>query len=137
MKKQDTIALYREAYLEGKSDDARRKFDEKEINKQYQVIMTWKRRHGNAKADTSTSPATPAAIADTIRKMVKAVGDLPYLNEGDMHMLLEATDQLRNAIANYEINKLDRQLAELTSSRDDIQNRINQLENQLRERRGY
>ena len=44
MKKTDTIALYLEEYLNGKSDEDRQRFYEKPVEKQYSTIMAWKRR---------------------------------------------------------------------------------------------
>lgn len=68
MKKTETIALYRDAFLEGKDEETRRKFDEKDINKQYSSIIAWRRRR-NISSDDDEQPS--AALALELLKKAK------------------------------------------------------------------
>ncbi len=76
MKKEETIKMYQEAYLAGRSDEARTVFLAKSVAKQYSCIMAWRHRmrHSNKTTDGSE-------IIDHLRVARKRLGTATEINE--------------------------------------------------------
>lgn len=131
MKKSETIALYRDAYLEGRDEIDRRNFEQKDEARQYAAIMSWKRRQDIA-AGVKEVPAvpTPAIILDLIKKAHKALLSLDDLNPKDTAKLSEACGKLKEDIDSYGMIVKGRRLKELRSRLSDLSREIEQLENE-------
>lgn len=125
MKKTETIALYRDAFLEGKDEIDRRKFEEKDIDRQYAAVMAWKRRKTLAEAAGNSSAASIAAMLKNARK---SVAELPELSPKESERLLALVDSLREDIAGFEFIKKGRLLRALRSQRSSLDKEIEQLE---------
>lgn len=126
MKKSETIALYREAFLEGKDEIDRRKFEEKGEDRQYAAVMAWKRRKALAAAADKNNPGM---IAATIKNLRKTLVELPELPPKEAEKLLSLADALRDDIANFELIKKGQLLRKLRSQRSSLDREIEQLEN--------
>lgn len=127
MKKADTIALYREAFLEGKDEIDRRRFDEKDETRQYNVIMSWKRRQGLTAKREETSVAS---LIESIRKIDKIIPNLPELSEKEAAKIKSAAQSIIGNVDNFDQIKKARRLRELKSQRSSLEREIELLESQ-------
>lgn len=127
MKKSDTIALYKDAYLEGRDEIDRRAFYEKDEARQYAAIMSWRRCQEQAATDRD---ASPSAIYDMLKKARKVLLALNELSPKDRERLSAATNELKNDIDNFDIILKGRRLRELRSQRDSLAKEIEMLENE-------
>lgn len=127
MKKSETIALYRDAYLEGKDEIDRRSFEEKDEARQYAAIMSWRRRQEQAATDRE---ASPSAVLEAVKKARKVLLALNELAPKDRERLSAATAELKNDIDNFEIILKGRRLRELRSQRSSLDKEIEQLESE-------
>ena len=86
MKKEETIKMYQEAYLAGRSDEARTVFLAKSVAKQYSCIMAWRHRmrHSNKTTDGSE-------IIDHLRVARKRLGTATEINEQELRTIDCAT----------------------------------------------
>ena len=100
MKKTETIALYRDAFLEGKDEETRRKFDEKDINKQYSSIIAWRRRR-NISSDDDEQPSAALAL-ELLKKAKKVINDLDSLSPRDSEKLWDAANEVAGDVNNFE-----------------------------------
>ncbi|MDE6576678.1 MAG: hypothetical protein K2K58_00700 [Muribaculaceae bacterium] len=138
MKKTETIALYKEAFLAGKPDEVRRRFEEKDIEKQYSSIIAWKRRQHKG-APIQQDAFTPASILETLRKIKSAVPDLPSLSQGETESLLGVLGEITSDIHNFErikkgqlLSKLESEQAEINRQRESLQQKIENLSQELK-----
>lgn len=127
MKKSETIALYKDAYLEGKDEIDRRSFEEKDEARQYAAIMSWRRRQEQAATDRE---ASPSGVLDAVKKARKVLLALNELSPKDRERLSAATAELKNDIDNFEIILKGRRLRELRSQRSSLDKEIELLENE-------
>lgn len=131
MKKSDTIALYRDAYLEGRDEVDRRNFEEKDENRQYAAIMSWKRRQEIAAgAKEAVNANTPNGVYDLVKKAHKALLALNELQQKDQLRLMEAVDRLKEDTDNFEQILKGRRLKELRAQLSNLNREIEQLENE-------
>ncbi|MDE6421927.1 MAG: hypothetical protein K2K95_00750 [Muribaculaceae bacterium] len=127
MKKSDTIALYRDAYLEGRDEIDRRAFYEKDEARQYAAIMSWRRRQEQATTDRE---ASPSGVYDLIKKARKVLLALNELAPKERERLSVAANELKTDIDNFEIILKGRRLRELRSQRDSLAKEIEMLESE-------
>ncbi len=127
MKKSDTIALYRDAYLEGRDEVDRRAFYEKDEARQYAAIMSWRRRQEQAATDRE---ASPSGVYDLIKKARKVLLALNELAPKEKERLSIAANELKNDIDNFDIILKGRRLRELRSQRDSLAKEIEMLESE-------
>lgn len=127
MKKSETIALYRDAYLEGKDEIDRRSFDEKDEARQYAAIMSWRRRQELAAAGKE---ASPSFVLETVKKARKLLLALNELVPKDRERLSAATAELKDDIDNFELILKGRRLRELRNQRSSLDKEIEQLESE-------
>ena len=88
MKKSETIALYRDAYLEGRDEIDRRAFEEKDEARQYAAIMSWRRRQEQAATDREASPAAVLEAVKRARKVLLALTELAPKADSYKHLKL-------------------------------------------------
>lgn len=127
MKKSETIAMYREAYLEGKDEIDRRSFEEKDEARQYAAIMSWRRRQEQAATDRE---ASPSAVLEAVKKARKVLLALNELAPKDRERLSAATAELKADIDNFDIILKGRRLRELRSQRSSLDKEIELLESE-------
>lgn len=127
MKKSETIALYKDAYLEGRDEIDRRAFYEKDETRQYAAIMSWRRRQEQAATDRE---ASPSGVYDLIKKARKVLLALNELAPKDKERLSVASNELKTDIDNFDIILKGRRLRELRSQRDSLAKEIEMLENE-------
>lgn len=127
MKKSETIALYKDAYLEGKDEIDRRSFEEKDEARQYAAIMSWRRRQEQAATDRE---ASPSAVLEAVKKARKVLLALNELAPKDRERLSAATAELKSDIDNFDIILKGRRLRELRSQRSSLDKEIEMLESE-------
>ncbi|MDE5874497.1 MAG: hypothetical protein K2H15_02525 [Muribaculaceae bacterium] len=139
MKKTETIALYKEAFLAGKDEETRRRFEEKDVEKQYGSIIAWRRRQKKSQSEQEeTDVMTPAAIIDCLKKIKKNIPDLPTLGQTEAEKLLSLTGEIADDVRNFErikksqlLSRLESEQQEIDRQRNSLQERINNLRNEL------
>lgn len=129
MKKTDTIALYIDEYMSGKSDEDRNKFLEKPVDKQYAAIMAWKRRKEIAGA--SGSPASPAAMMEVLKKIKKTIPELDNLSQKDADKLRSTLNEIIYDIDNFDKIKKAQLLRELENEKDRISRQGEDLDRKI------
>lgn len=127
MKKSETIALYRDVYLEGRDEIDRRSFEEKDEARQYAAIMSWRRRQELA---ATGKEASPSLVLETVKKARKLLLALNELAPKDRERLSSATAELKEDIDNFDLILKGRRLRELRSQRSSLDKEIEQLENE-------
>ena len=95
MKREDTIKLYAEDFLKGKSDKVREAFYAKSLDKQYASIMAWKKR-----VSEKGMPQT-ATIGDVMNPL------------RDKSKIEESMARIREAIEDFEATKRQRAIDNL------------------------
>ncbi len=129
MKKTDTIALYLEEYLNGKSDEDRQRFYEKPVEKQYSTIMAWKRRREIA--NSNANPTSVSAMVETFKKIKKAIGELDTLSPKDADRLRGALNEIYYDIDNFDKIKKSQLLRELESEKERIARESENLDKKI------
>lgn len=129
MKKTDTIALYIDEYLNGKSDEDRQKFYEKSVEKQYSTIMAWKRRREIA--NSNANPASVSAMVETFKKIKKAIGELDSLSPKDADRLRTGLNEIYSDIDNFDKIKKSQLLRELESEKERIARESENLDRKI------
>ncbi len=133
MKKTETIALYRDEYLKGKSEEECIRFDEKDIEKQYGAIMAWKRRTKAAAADKVKNDVSVSAIVAVLKKAKADIPTLKTLSDNDKSKLYEALNGALDEVTNFERYKKMELLRHLESERDKITKQGDDLTRQIDE----
>ncbi|MDE6532959.1 MAG: hypothetical protein K2M27_05440 [Muribaculaceae bacterium] len=128
MKRHETIALYREAFLEGKDEIDRRRFDEKPEDKQYAAIMAWKRRQ--SLSSESRDKVSAAAIAESLKRVKKDVEMLTELSQKDSEKLKAIIDSIDYDIVNFDLIQKGKRLRMLKSQRSSLDREIEILESE-------
>lgn len=132
MKKTDTIALYRDAYLAGRDEDDCRAFDEKDVARQYAAIMSWKRRQelASVAASRPAGQGSVASVIEAVRNACKTLQAMDELSARDSERLTEAVSQLRYELENFEGIRKGRRLRELRNRRIELDREIGLLESE-------
>lgn len=128
MKKSETIAMYRDAFLEGKDEIDRRRFDEKTEDKQYAAVMAWKRRLALSSGPREKSSA--AAIADSLKRIKKEIEQLTDLSPREATKIHAMIESISYDITNFDLIKKGRRLRQLKSQRQNLDREIELLENE-------
>ncbi len=130
MAKIDTINKYMEQYLAGKSEKAIQRFREKDIDKQYQSIMTWRynmRKRGVDVGDDREGKD----IVDDLRGVRRRIDRCRVLDEElldeverELQSLIDYVQQTRRRLRVSEIERLE-------SRRNEIEERLQTLRRQV------
>lgn len=118
MSKADTVNKYIDAFLEGKDAEAALRFREKDINRQYQSIMTWRyNRRKKEKAVEEAAEPAPVEMLRNLRKTLERNRDLSgeQLEEltSEVTSLLDFITALRHNLRLREIEQLERRREEI------------------------
>lgn len=128
MRKVDTVALYREAFLEGKDNEAREKFDAKDLDRQYIAIMNWKRRQ-KALAEVNDANSAASLIA-SLKGIKKSIATLPEISSKEADKIISTLNAIGDDVKNFEAIRKSRRLAELKSQRFSLEREIRMLEDE-------
>lgn len=142
MKKSETIAFYKEAFLAGKPEDVRRKFEEKDMEKQYSSIIAWRRRQRKAAPSEEdkgeAALPTPADILSSLRKIKEEVPALENLPHEIREQMLGVLGEITSDVHNFDrikksqlLSKLENEQEEINRQRDSLQQRIDSLRQEL------
>ncbi|MDE5887657.1 MAG: hypothetical protein K2H46_08735 [Muribaculaceae bacterium] len=144
MKKTETIALYKEAFLAGKPEDVRRKFEEKDVEKQYSSIIAWRRRQRKSSVDApeeekmEKQPLTPTSILESLREIKNTIPTFDELPHEMRDQLLSVLGEITSDIHNFDrikksqlLSKLESEQEEINRQRDTLQQRIDSLRQEL------
>lgn len=144
MKKTETIALYKEAFLAGKPEEIRRKFEEKDVEKQYSSIIAWRRRQRKSTADApeeekmEKQPLTPSSILASLREIKNTIPTFDELPHEMREQLLGVLGEIISDIHNFDrikksqlLSKLESEQEEINRQRDTLQQRIDSLRQEL------
>lgn len=127
MKKEDTIKLYAEKYLEGKSEEKRNEFFAKDVNRQYSAIMAWKRRE-SLKDEEALNVNDLLRHLRSLRRLIPLIEDL---TSKDIDKLTAETDEIRKLLDSYESEKARKELERLEREQQELQQRIEMLKNRV------
>ncbi len=122
MKKEETIKMYLDAYLEGKSDMARQSFMAKSAAKQYSCIMAWRHRmrHSNRTTDGSE-------ILDHLKVVRKRVTGAVDINEQELRTIETELAAIRDGVNVFRANQKAREIQELEQKQAQIMERLRML----------
>lgn len=126
MKKEDTIKMYIDAYLEGKQEDARAKFMLKDIDRQYSAIMAWRYRRSR-RNDGEDNAGAGAAILEFLinaRKKLAATVDLTDQELRDIDLEMSAFSKTMDKFLQQ---RTQRQIADLERRRQEIEEKLRLL----------
>lgn len=142
MKKTDTIAFYKEAFLAGKPEEVRTRFEEKDVEKQYSSIIAWRRRQRKAESKneepTPEDTLTPASIIDSLKQIKDAVPQLESIAQHEREQILGLLGDITSDIHNFDrikksqlLSRLESEQQEIDRQRNSLQERINNLRQEL------
>lgn len=130
MAKIDTINKYMEQYLAGKSEKAIQRFHEKDVDKQYQSIMTWRynmRKRGVDIGDEREGKDIVEELRGVRRRIDRCRSlDEQLLDdvERELQSLIEYVQQTRRRLRVSEIERLE-------NCRNEIEERLQALRRQV------
>ena len=127
MKKSETVAMLRDAFLAGKDAEAIEKFDAKDLEKQYISVMNWKRRQKLLKEGAQKAESTIADVVNNIKKAHKNLHGLADLSEKDKNKLYAAVKDFTDAVENFDKMKKQQKITDLENE----QNKLEQMKNDL------
>ncbi len=110
MKREDTIKLYAEDFLKGKSDKVREAFYAKSLDKQYASIMAWKKR---VSEKGMPQTATIGDVMNHLRMSQNLLARLNDLTPRDKSKIEEAMARIRESIEDFEATKRQRAIDNL------------------------
>lgn len=140
MKKTERIALLRDEYLKGRSEEERRLFDEKDVDKQYGAIMAWKRRRQESSKKIKETAdekeeATVSSIVAVLNKVRDDIHSLKSLTDEDRGRLYDAFNAATDQVNNFDRYKKSELLQRLESERDEVFRHGENLNRQIDELR--
>lgn len=137
--REDTVALYREEMLAGKSEKFIEEFNAKDTNRQYQAIMNWRRTI--RKNQAPTNDRLLYSFANFVKIMKEAdevIENLATLNPKDSEKALELIELVKSKIINFDKIKKQRILDDLMKEEelinkqgDNIRKKIADLKKEL------
>ncbi len=122
MKKEETIKMYQDAYLSGKSEDARQSFLAKSPARQYSCIMAW--RHRMRHSNRTTEGSEVIAHLRVARKRLSGANDI---NEQELRTIDAELDALRDGLSVFRANRRAREIEELEQKQSLIMERLRML----------
>ncbi len=99
MTRQETVEKYKDAFLEGRTDEQRAQFQAKDINKQYASIKQWMRK-GNVKEPEKDSIKLPA-ILKMVRSIQKTIEQTPTLSDKDLERIHNEINLVSEVLNTY------------------------------------
>lgn len=135
----ETIAENRDAFLEGKSEEYRNKFDQKNQHQQYVAISNWLRNARNlGSATKDLAKVTANTVMGYLKEAHKKLVKLENLSPKEASKIQSLLDNVKGAIDNFDrikkqqlIDSLQSEKAKLQKQGDNIDRQIEELRNQL------
>ena len=139
MKKNETIAHYKNEFLAGKSDEYKQKFEEKDENKQYTAIMNWKRSAKKlGEATEELAKVTAGNVVTHLKNAHKMLTNVSGLSAKEAMKLQQMLDSFKDTINNFDrvkkaqlIETLKSQQAKLQKQGEDLSKQIEKLQQEL------
>lgn len=125
MKRTETIAYYRDAFLSGRNDAFIKKFESKSVDKQYQSIMSWKQNQGKK------SSSDVNQIITMLRDASRAVSMLPELSTTDSKKIIGLAEKFISTVEDFKNLKKIKELQELKAKRSMLEREIALLESTI------
>lgn len=122
MKKEDTVKLYIEQFLEGKSEERKKEFRSRSIERQYASIMTWKHRNSDLISSDSYTD-----ILQNIRELKKNIVKMPVISDKELVKLKKEIMELTSSINEYERLRNEMEIKALEAEQQRLSLRIAQL----------
>lgn len=122
MKKEETIKMYRDSYLEGRSEEARVAFMAKSVAKQYSCIMAWRHRMRHSQKSTDGSE-----IIDHLKVARKRLANAGEITKVEVETIGAELDALRSGLAHYVELRKEREIEELERQQMQIMERLRSL----------
>lgn len=122
MKKEETIKMYTEAFLAGRSEKAREAFLAKSPQKQYSCLMAWRHRmrHSNKTTDGS-------GIIDHLKVVHKKINAATDINESELLTIDTELAAIRDGLRIFAENRKAREIQELEKQQARITERLRSL----------
>ena len=122
MKKEESIKMFQDAYLEGKGEQARAAFFAKSVAKQYSCIMAWRHRmrHSNKTTDGSE-------IIDHLRMARRRLNGATEITEQELRTVDNELAALRDGAEVFRTNRKAREIEELEQQQAQILQRLRML----------
>lgn len=127
MKKSDTLNLYIDEFLEGKSEVAKEEFLSRSIDRQYASVMAWKQRKNAAKMKQISFQN----VLNTLKETRKSIPFLENLSSADINKLHKEIKNIENAINDYEKMRAEQEILQLESEQRRITEKLNQLRKKI------
>ncbi len=124
MGKAETVAKYADEFLKGKSEEAKARFREKELGKQYASIMQWRSKQRKSSGSREVCAADIAAL---IKQAKSELQRLSSLDERESRTLYAEIDALRLALGDYEEEQRQRRIRDLETRREEINRELQRL----------
>lgn len=99
MTRQETVEKYKDAFLEGRTDEQRAQFQAKDVNKQYASIKQWMRKC-NLKEPANDSGKL-SAILKMVRTVHKTIEKTPTLSDKDLERIHNELNQVTELLNAY------------------------------------
>lgn len=137
--REDTVALYREEMLAGKSEKFIEEFNAKDTNRQYQAIMNWRRTMRRNQAPYNDKLLYSFAnFVKIMKEADEVIENLAALNAKDSEKALELIELVKSKIINFDKIKKQRILDDLMKEEelinkqgDNIRKKIADLKKEL------
>lgn len=129
MGKIESIRKYAPMYLKGKPEAFIAAFNEKDIDKQYSAVMTWKSRQKkhSAKEEAATSAESVLAHIEQTRAIINT---LPArLSAEEIARIIRGVENLKGFMEEYKELARREEIARLESQKEEISRRLQELRN--------
>lgn len=125
MGKSETVKLYIDNYLSGKTPEFCEQFRNKSVDKQYSAIMSWRRKQRLAE-DT---PQTCDEIVEHIRRTRTLACNMPDITESEVARIENEISALSHFLSEFKMRIRQREIEELERKRSEIEAKLNELRN--------
>ncbi|MBD5369928.1 MAG: hypothetical protein HDR80_02130 [Bacteroides sp.] len=125
--KEETVAMYAEEYLKGKSEERRQKFNDASLNNKYAAIMAWRRKQEAASKKSGGTVVTGADVlkhASGLASLIKMANDI---KDAERERIYAALDEARQTLDGFNRIRNTREFEELKRVQEEIQRRMEAL----------
>lgn len=109
MSKQDTVNKYIDAFLKGRSEEAKVKFRSKEVSLQYASIMQWRRKMRKEE----NTPKSTKEILEALHHVGNLIANAPTISDDDFSAIEGELQALKSSLDDYRIRQRKRLIDEL------------------------
>jgi hypothetical protein len=131
MTRKETVAAYAEEFLKGRSEEARAKFFAKSLDKQYQSVMSFRRRQT---LKNQGANAAGVAVGDVVRYLRQAhnmIQQIDVLTDKGSEKIRTELENLKETINNFEqiktrqeIEKLNKEIETKNKLKAELESRL-------------